>query len=99
MTPSFVVRRARGRRWNPALPMREQRLWSEHAAFMNALAAEGFVLLGGPLGEGRTILLVVAAPDEGTVRSRLAEDPWTVAGLLEVESIQPWTILLDSRDR
>lgn len=32
--------------------MREQALWAEHAKFMDALTAEGFVVLGGPLGEG-----------------------------------------------
>ena len=31
--------------------MRAQAQWAEHAAFMNALAAEGFVVLG--LSEGR----------------------------------------------
>ena len=29
--------------------MREQPLWSEHAAFVNGLLEDGFFLLGGPL--------------------------------------------------
>jgi hypothetical protein len=32
--------------------MREQDCWDEHATFMDALADEGSVILGGPLGEG-----------------------------------------------
>jgi hypothetical protein len=36
-------------------PMRQQEQWAEHApqhaAFMDALADDGFVILGGPLGE------------------------------------------------
>jgi len=32
--------------------MRAQALWAEHAAFMNALATDGFVVLGGPVGPG-----------------------------------------------
>ncbi len=66
---------------------------------MNALAAEGFVVLGGPLGDGAEVLLIVAADGEDTVRARLAEDPWTVSGLLALKSVEPWTVLLDSRSQ
>ena len=75
--------------------MRAQALWAAHAAFMNALAAEGFVVLGGPLGEGAEVLLIVDAPTEDAVRTRLAADPWSLAGLLEIVHTEPWTILLD----
>lgn len=96
--PSYLaVRRARGPAWNPDLPLRGQAQWTEHAAFMNALAAEGFVVLGGPLGDGAETLLIIAADGEGTVRARLAADPWTGSGLLELKSVEPWTVLLDSR--
>jgi uncharacterized protein YciI len=77
--------------------MRSQALWAEHAAFMNALAAEGFVVLGGPLGSGEEVLLVINAVSEDAVRTRLEADPWSESGLLEIERIEPWTILLDSR--
>jgi len=79
--------------------MRAQAQWAEHATFMNALAAEGFVVLGGPLGAGDEVLLVVDAAREDDVRRRLAADPWSGCGLLEIKSIEPWTILLDSRSR
>jgi hypothetical protein len=42
------------------------------------------------LGAGDEVLLVVDA---------LAADPWSGRGLLEIKSIEPWTILLDSRSR
>ena len=77
--------------------MRAQALWAEHAAFMEALAAEGFVVLGGPLGRGEEILLVIDSASEDAIRARFAEDPWSESGLLEVVSVEPWTILLDSR--
>ena len=77
--------------------MRDQALWAEHAAFMNALAAEGFVILGGPLGTGEEVLLVIDAASEDIIRARLAADPWTDARLLVVKSVQPWTVLLEGR--
>jgi uncharacterized protein YciI len=78
--------------------MREQVLWDAHAQFMNALAAESFVILGGPIGEdGEETLLVIDAESEMTLRTRLATDPWTQIGLLEIARVEPWTILLDSR--
>ena len=66
---------------------------------MNALAAEGFVVLGGPLGSGEEVLLVVDATSEQVLRARLAADPWSGSGLLDIKSVEPWTILLDSRSR
>ena len=95
----MAVRRVRGPAWNAALPMREQALWAEHAVFMNALAAEGFVVLGGPLGTGEEVLLVIDADSEETVRARLAADPWSRTGLLEISRVEPWTVLLDGRPR
>ena len=52
MATYFIVRRVRSQAWNTAAPMRAQALWAEHAAFMTALAADGFVILGGPVGTG-----------------------------------------------
>jgi len=97
MPTYFAVRRIRGPAWNAAAPMRDQALWAEHAAFMNALAAEGFVILGGPLGTGEEVLLVIDAASEDIIRARLAADPWTDARLLVVKSVQPWTVLLEGR--
>jgi hypothetical protein len=50
MATYMAVRAAfEGPAWNAALPLRGQAQWDQHAAFMNALAAEGFsVVLGGP---------------------------------------------------
>ncbi len=93
----FAVRRVHGTAWNPVLPMRAQLLWNEHAAFMNALAAERFIVLGGPLGSRAEVLLVIDAASEDSIRARLAEDPWSAAHILEIASIEPWTILLDGR--
>jgi uncharacterized protein YciI len=90
----FAVIREAGPGWDPARPLREQPAWSDHAEFMNELAAEGFVVLGGPIGGGPTTLLIVDAPGEREIRSRLGQDPWTPMKLLRIAKVEPWEILL-----
>jgi hypothetical protein len=48
----YLVERAKGPAWDHSRERREQAGWDEHAAFMDALADEGFVVLGGPIGDG-----------------------------------------------
>jgi len=62
---------------------------------MDLLTGEGFIILGGPIGEGdgENALLVVEANDEAEIRARLADDPWPEE-LHATESIRPWTVLL-----
>lgn len=93
----YAVTRERGAAWDAARPLTEQERWPEHAAFMNGLVDEGFIVVGGPLGDGSTTLLMVAAETEAAVHARLAEDPWTPMGLLRVARIEPWRILLGER--
>ena len=92
----FVVIREAGPAWAPASATREQDQWTEHAAFMEALVDDGLVVLGGPLGDGRTTLLIVEAGTEDEIRARLADDPWTPLGLLQISRIEPWEVLLRS---
>ncbi|MGH2987728.1 MAG: YciI family protein [Solirubrobacterales bacterium] len=93
MADYFLVERAKGPAWDHSRGRRAQAGWDEHAAFMDALAEEGFVVLGGPIGEGdgENALLVVDADDEATIRACLAEDPWP-EDLLTIESIRPWSV-------
>lgn len=64
---------------------------------MDSLVDAGFVVLGGPLGGEREILLAISAPSEEAVRDGLAKDNWHQNGMLTITSIKPWTILLDGR--
>jgi hypothetical protein len=77
--------------------MREQDEWDAHARFMDALVEDGFVVLGGPVGDGERILLAVQAEGESEVEARFSEDPWRPMGLLLTDKIEPWEILLDGR--
>ena len=96
---TFAVRMIHSRSWDPARPIRDQDDWETHAAFMDALVEDGFVLLGGPIGENEGALLLVEASDEEQVRTRLDHDPWVRAGLLRVGPVEPWLIWLDGRTR
>jgi uncharacterized protein YciI len=95
----FAVMHEHGPAWDGSRTMREQDAWDEHAAFMDQLADEGFIVLGGPLGDERGLmvnraLLIVEAASEEEVRTRLQADPWKPMKLLEIGSVEPWVILL-----
>jgi hypothetical protein len=90
----FVLIRERGSGWDHSRPMREQELWDEHADFMEALVDEGFIVLGGLLGEDGRAMHVVDAGGEEEIHARLADDPWTPLDLLRTASIERWEILL-----
>jgi uncharacterized protein len=91
---TYVVLRERGPGWDWSRDMRAQDGWDEHAAFMEGLVDDGFVLLGGVLEDGRA-LHVVEAGSEDAVRARFAEDPWPVE-MLDVATVMAWEILLRS---
>ena len=97
MKTLFVVSQIRGAAWDASKSIRSQALWDEHAAFMDQLTADGFIVLGGPLGDPEDeAMLVVDAPDEETVHATLAKDPWRDSGHLTVPEIQSWTIFLEA---
>ena len=101
-TKYFVVVRERGPAWDASLPREGQSKWVDHAAFMDELASEGFVVLGGPVGDEAKLgfssaLLVIKADSRTTIAKRLDADPWTAMGVLQTTKIEPWNILLGNR--
>ena len=80
---------------------REQPFWDEHAAFIDQLVDDGFILMGGPLVDVREMpigaLLIVNAQDENEVREKLKNDPWFERGILKLESIKRWQVFVDRR--
>ncbi len=94
----YAVIREAGPAWTDGKSLLEQPGISDHAAFMNGLADDGSVLLGGPLAgteHGRLrALLIVSADGEAEIHRRLADDPWALTQQLEVTSIEPWSIFV-----
>ena len=72
---NFAVRLVHGPNWDPGRPIREQDGWEEHAAFMDGLVEGGFIIVGGPVGDGEQTLHAVEAADVDEIRARLALDP------------------------
>jgi hypothetical protein len=91
--PLFAVIRERFGEWDFSRDLREQVDWDEHAAFMDAMAEEGFLVLAGPLEDERRVLLVFEAPDEAAIHDRLAGDVWT-GRLLRTVSVDRWGVLI-----
>jgi hypothetical protein len=90
----WAVVREPGPAWDHSRGMREQDAWDDHAAFMDGLAEAGFIVLGGPLGDGSQFMHVVDADGEEEIERRLAADPWAPMQLVRTRSIEPWKILL-----
>ena len=92
----FVVIRTRGSAWRASAPLELQSNWDAHAAFMDGLHQEGFVVLGGPLEGTPDVLLIVRANDPDEIAERFGADPWNGTDLLRISRIAPWTIRLGS---
>ena len=92
---AVVVHQA-GPQWDPSKSLEGQSGWDAHATFMDGLVDDGFIVLGGPLGDDGRVLHAVEAESEQAVRETLARDPWSGSHLI-VDSIEPWTIRLDAR--
>ena len=76
--------------------MEQQAGWQAHAAFMDALVEQGFVVLGGPLADEVRVVLAIDSDTEDSVRETLAADPWSGTHLV-IDAVEPWTIRLDAR--
>jgi uncharacterized protein YciI len=94
----FAVIREAGPAWAEGKGAFEQPGVEEHGAFMNALAADGFVLFGGPLAGTESarirVLLLVEATNESEIEARLRNDPWAVAKRVVTVSTEPWKVFV-----
>jgi uncharacterized protein YciI len=94
MSHWFAVIRTRGVAWDRATPLRQQPLWTEHAAFVDALEAEGLIRIAGPLDDGRDDVLLICRGDSAeAIEARLAADPWPT-DMLATTRIAPWGVLV-----
>ena len=98
MDDLFVVIRRYGPSYAPGRPLEEQLDWEAHRAFMNALEADGFVRLGGPLEEREDVLLIFRARGKEEIERRLADDPWTRSGIQSTIRVSRWDLRIGGVD-
>jgi hypothetical protein len=89
----LVVLRRSGPEYDHSKLLEQQSGWEEHAAFMDGLVEDGFVVLGGVLGDELRTAHAVEAGSEDEVRERFGQDPWSGSHLV-VDSVDAWTIRL-----
>lgn len=94
---TFIAISSAGPNRDQSKGTREQPFWDEHAAFIDQLVDEGFILMGGPLADEGGALLIVNAEDEDEVREKLKNDPWARHGILKLDSVKRWQIFIDVR--
>lgn len=97
MKHTFVTLSSPGPTRDLSKGTREQSLWDEHAAFIDQLVAEGFIVMGGPFVDEGGAMLIVNAEDENEVREKLGNDPWMKHGVLKLASVKRWEIFIDVR--
>ena len=97
MNNTFIAISSAGPNRDSSKGTREQPFWDEHAAFIDRLVDEGFILMGGPLVDEGGSLLIVNAKDENEVREKLKNDPWARHGILKLDSVKRWQIFIDKR--
>ena len=94
----FAVTREAGPSWTDGKGAFEQPAVNDHAAFMNGLADDGFVLFAGPLAGSEDdrlrVLLIAEAASEIDVHHRLSDDPWERTQRIVTTSVEPWNLLI-----
>lgn len=97
MKNTFVAISSAGPNRDLSKGTRGQPFWDEHAAFIDQLVDDGFILMGGPFVDEGGSLLILNAEDENEVREKLKNDPWAAHGILKLESVKRWQIFIDAR--
>ena len=99
MTMFYLVTSIAGPNRDLTKDSREQPYWDQHAEFIDKLVDEGFIVMGGPIADEGGALIIVKGDNEAEVRQRIADDPWTTHGILQLVSVQRWEIFIDEMHR
>ena len=75
MKNTFIAISSAGPNRDQSKWTREQPFWDEHAAFIDQLVDEGFILMGGPLVDEGGAMLIINGENENEVREKLEKRP------------------------
>ncbi|WP_165422864.1 YciI family protein [Ktedonosporobacter rubrisoli] len=99
MKKTFATFFVPGPAWIAGKTSREQPYWTEHAAFLDKLFADGMVILGGPFANYSDLLVIIEADTEEQVHSLFKQDPFVLHNIIRVRAIREWLLFLDARRR
>ena len=89
-----VVRWKAGPTWTSGA-VDEQPDWDEHAAYVDDLVERGIFVMGGPLADQSGSLSLFENVTEQEARELIAEDPFVVNGVFELEEVRAWNVFVD----
>lgn len=87
---TFAAIVQRSTSWDASKPPQEQSGFPDHAGFVAAMEAAGFIALAGLMQESSDVLFIFWADSAEEVWRRMGEDPWQKDGharLVRVEEI------------
>jgi uncharacterized protein YciI len=90
----YVVESTAGAQRDLSIGTREQPFWDEHAAFIDSLVENGFIVLGGPFPDEGGAMIVVRAESEAEVHARLEPDPWYRNNILRLAAVHRWEMFV-----
>jgi uncharacterized protein YciI len=90
---TYTVTYAAGPQWKPDQPMDKQDL-TGHLEFVKTQLAHHALLANGHLATGQGFY-VFAVSDAKALASLVAADPGVDAGVLQVDAVAPWTLVVE----
>jgi len=93
----FLVTEIPGPEWDRSRPRREQLGWDAHAAFVDSLADQGAVVVGGPVGDpDYGPALLVAQPEAKKTSGNTSPMTPRSARSSPSRNIQLWSIWISA---
>jgi uncharacterized protein len=90
-----VVTIRRGVAWGDG-PPEAQPGWGEHAAWIDALADRGRIVLGGPFSDNSGAMLLLEGIGVQEAELLFATDPFVKNGVFVVADVREWTNYVDT---
>jgi uncharacterized protein len=94
MPKRVVLRWRAGPAWSSS-GVRERPGWDAHADYVDALIEQGTFVMGGPFADNSGSLSLLEGVDEEEARQIVAEDPFVVNGVSELEDVREWDVFVD----
>jgi uncharacterized protein len=77
-------------------PERIDEVRPAHRAYLRSLLDEGSLHEAGRFGHERGGLIVYNVETESEARALLAADPFTTEGVISIDSVQEWKVILSA---